>query len=331
MDPRIPHRRLGGLEVSAIGLGCMGMSDFYGPADDTASLKVLHHAVDIGVNFLDTADMYGINGGNERLLARLLRERRDEVVLATKFGNVRAADGAFLGIDGRPEYVHRACDASLARLGVEHIDLYYQHRVDPQVAIEETVGAMAELVAAGKVRHLGLSEAAGASVRRAAAVHPIAALQSEYSLWTRDIENDALPACRELGIGLVAYSPLGRGFLTGAIRTPDQLDASDWRRQNPRFRDENLEVNLHLLAAITELARAHTCTPAQLALAWLLQQGSDIVPIPGTRRIERLDENVAATNIALDAGDLARIDALLRAHPVAGNRYPDANMAALNR
>lgn len=331
MDQRIPHRQLGALEVSALGLGCMGMSDFYGPADDTVSLNVLHHAIDIGVNFLDTADMYGIDGANERLLARLLRERRNEVVLATKFGNVRSPDGAFLGIDGRPEYVRQACDASLLRLGVEYIDLYYQHRVDPQVPIEETVGAMADLVSAGKVRHLGLSEAAGATVRRAATVHPIAALQSEYSLWTRDIEDDALPACRELGIGLVAYSPLGRGFLTGAIRTPEQLDGKDWRRQNPRFQGDNLGVNLNLVAAVNEFAQARGCTPAQLALAWLLHQGTDVVPIPGTRSLGRLDENAAAAHIHLDADDLSRIDAVLRARPVAGNRYPDANMAALNR
>jgi aryl-alcohol dehydrogenase-like predicted oxidoreductase len=327
-----PRRALGrqGLEVSAIGLGCMGMSDFYGPSDEKRSLEVLNHALDIGVNFLDTADMYGINGANERLLSKVLQQRRDEVVLATKFGNVRAPDGAFLGIDGSPEYVRKACDASLGRLGVDHIDLYYQHRVDPAVPIEETVGAMAELVQAGKVRHLGLSEASGATVRRAASVHPIAALQSEYSLWSREVEDDALPVCEELGIGFVAYSPLGRGFLTGAIDTPDKLDSTDWRRRNPRFQEENLPVNLALVDAVKEIAQELDCTPAQLALAWLLHRGPHIVPIPGTRRIARLEENAAVVGIRLSEAVQRRIAEILAAHPVAGTRYPQEQMKNVN-
>ncbi|MFO7276015.1 MAG: aldo/keto reductase [Pseudomonadota bacterium] len=328
----MPRRTLGrsGLTVSAIGLGCMGMSDFYGPADDEQNLKVLNHAIDIGVNFLDTADMYG-NGRNEELLSRVLETRRKEVVLATKFGNVRASDGRIIGVDGRPEYVAAACEASLKRLGVEHIDLYYQHRVDPKVPIEETVGAMAKLVEAGKVRYIGLSEASASTIRRAASVHPITALQSEYSLWTRDVEQEVLPTCRELGIGFVAYSPLGRGFLTGAIRKVDDLAPDDWRRTNPRFQDENLEVNRKLVEAVTEIARERGCTPAQLALAWLLHQGDDIVPIPGTRKIERLEENAAATRIQLTDSELERIDQVLAQHPVAGMRYPEAGMAFVNR
>ena len=331
MNVPFPRRTLGrqGLVVSAIGLGCMGMSDFYGPSDEAGNLAVLEHAIDIGVNFLDTADMYGV-GRNEELLAKVLRTRRDEVVLATKFGNVRAPNGDFLGIDGRPEYVVAACDASLKRLGVEHIDLYYQHRVDPKVPIEETVGAMARLVEAGKVRHLGLSEASGATVRRAAAVHPIAALQSEYSLWTRDVEDDALPACRELGICFVAYSPLGRGFLTGAIHNTGELAADDWRRQNPRFQDGNIDRNQALVQAVRELAQERECTPAQLALAWLLHRGADIVPIPGTRRIARLDENAAATRIDLTLNEQRRLDDVLAQHEVAGTRYPAASMASVN-
>lgn len=325
------HRTLGreGLKVSAIGLGCMGMSDFYGPADTQQSLAVLNHAVDIGVNFLDTADMYGV-GANERLLAEVLKSRRAEIVLATKFGNVRAADGAFVRVDGRPEYVRAACDASLQRLGVDHIDLYYQHRVDRSVPIEETVGAMAELVKAGKVRHLGLSEASAATLRRAAAVHPIAALQSEYSLWTRDMEAEVLPTARELGIGFVAYSPLGRGFLTGAIRRIEDLAPDDWRRSNPRFSPENFQRNLGLADTVKQLAQQRGCTPAQLALAWLLGRGDDIVPIPGTRSIARLDENAGAARIVLSAGELRRIDEALAATPAAGERYPQAGMASVN-
>jgi aryl-alcohol dehydrogenase-like predicted oxidoreductase len=329
---KIPRRTLGrqGLQVSAIGLGCMGMSDFYGPADEKSNLDVLNHALDIGVNFLDTADIYGIGGANERLLSKVLRTRRDEVVLATKFGNVRAPTGEFLGIDGSPTYVAAACDASLQRLGVDHIDLYYQHRVDAKVPIEETVGAMARLVEAGKVRHLGLSEAAGATVRRAASVHPIAALQTEYSLWTRDVEEDALPVCRELGIGFVPYSPLGRGFLTGAITRPDDLAADDWRRQTPRFQADNIAFNLRLVNAVKEMAERRGCTAAQLALAWLLDRGDDIVPIPGTRRIARLDENAAATHITLNKNDRLQIDTVLVTSPVVGERYPAASLATVN-
>jgi aryl-alcohol dehydrogenase-like predicted oxidoreductase len=326
----VPRRRLGdGLEVSAIGLGCMGMSDFYGGAAEETSLKVLHAAVDRGIDFLDTADMYGV-GANERLLAKVLAERRDEIVIATKFGNVRAPDGRLLRIDGRPEYVREACDASLQRLGVDHIDLYYQHRVDRNVPIEETVGAMAELVKAGKVRHLGLSEASADTLRRAAQVHPIAALQTEYSLWTRDVEAEVLPACRALGIGFVPYSPLGRGFLTGAIRDAGQLAADDWRRQNPRFQPENLQRNLALVDAVKALAQARGCTPAQLALAWLLSRGDDVVPIPGTRSVERLEENAGATGITLTAAELQQLDEVLARHAVAGERYPSAAMASVN-
>ena len=329
--PDYPRRTLGrqGLVVSAIGLGCMGMSDFYGPSEESTNLAVLNHALDIGVNLLDTADMYGV-GRNEELLASVLKSRRGDIALATKFGNVRAPNGDHLGVDGRPEYVVAACDASLRRLGIDHIDLYYQHRVDRKVPIEDTVGAMARLVEAGKVRHLGLSEASAATIRRAAAVHPIAALQSEYSLWTRDVEAAILPTCRELGIGFVAYSPLGRGFLTGSIKGTDSLAANDWRRQNPRFQDGNLEQNLALVEAVSGLAEKRGCTPAQLALAWLLHRGTDIVPIPGTRRLARLDENAAAARIRLEASELQSIEALLGEHAVAGSRYPAAGMAAVN-
>lgn len=315
-----------GLEVSAVGLGCMGMSEFYGPSDDAASIATLLHALDSGVTFWDTADMYG-SGHNESLVGRALAGRRDEVVLATKFGNVRGEGGSFLGVNGRPEYVKAACDASLSRLGVDHIDLYYQHRVDVEVPIEETVGAMAELVRAGKVRHLGLSEAAAPTIRRAVAVHPIAALQTEYSLWTRGIEDEILPTCRALGIGLVAYSPLGRGFLTGKIESVDVLAADDYRRNNPRFQGENLVQNLRLVEGIRALAAEKGATPAQLALAWVLAQGRDVVPIPGTRSQKRLDENAAATSVSLSADDLARIAETLPPTLVAGTRYPEAGMA----
>jgi aryl-alcohol dehydrogenase-like predicted oxidoreductase len=323
-------RELGksGLAVSALGLGCMGMSDFYGPSDEAKSVETLHHAIEIGVTFWDTSDMYGV-GRNEELIGRALQGRRDRVVLATKFGVLRGEDGAFLGVDGSPGYVLKACDASLKRLGVDHIDLYYQHRVDPKVPIEETVGAMAELVGQGKVRHLGLSEAAAATLRRAVAIHPVAALQTEYSLWTRDIEDEILPACRELGVGLVAYSPLGRGFLTGKIQNLDDLAADDWRRTNPRFQGENLEKNLVLAERIREIAGAKGCTPAQLALAWLLAQGKDIVPIPGTRSIQRLEENAGASQVALSADDLKEIEQALPTSLVAGERY--ASMAGVNR
>jgi aryl-alcohol dehydrogenase-like predicted oxidoreductase len=330
MHTDFPRRTLGrqGPTVSAIGLGCMGMSDFYGPSEESTNLAVLDHALDIGINFLDTADMYGV-GENERLLSKVLASRRDEVVLATKFGNVRAPSGDFLRIDGSPDYVAQACDASLQRLGVDHIDLYYQHRVDRNVPIEDTVGAMKRLVEAGKVRHLGLSEASADTLRRAAAVHPIAALQSEYSLWSRDVEADILPACRELGIGFVPYSPLGRGFLTGAIQGGGELAPDDWRRQNPRFQEGNVEQNRALVAAVTELAEARGCTPAQLALAWLLAQGPDIVPIPGTRRIARLDENAGAAHIRLDDAELQRVADVLASHAVAGTRYAAAGMVNL--
>jgi aryl-alcohol dehydrogenase-like predicted oxidoreductase len=328
---KIPRRKLGpqGLEVSAIGLGCMGMSDFYGPSDAATNLRVLNTALDIGINFLDTADMYGV-GANERLLAEVLKTRREEVVLATKFGSVRAPDGAFLGISGTPEYVRAACDASLERLGIDHIDLYYQHRVDPKVAIEETVGAMADLVKAGKVRHLGLSEASANTIRRAAQVHPIAALQSEYSLWSRDLEATILPACEELGIGIVAYSPLGRGFLTGVFKKPEDFDAGDFRRNNPRFSPENFANNLQLVEVVSQIAREEGYTPAQVALAWLLDCAPYIVPIPGTRSIKRLKENALSVMVRLGDAQLERLYGILRERPVTGARYPAASMATID-
>jgi len=310
-----------------VGLGCMGMSEFYGASDDRESIDTLNRAIDIGVTFWDTADAYG-SGKNEQLLARVLKDRRRQVTLATKFALRRGPDGAFVGVDGRPEYLKAACDASLQRLGVEQIDLYYQHRVDPNVPIEDTVGAMAELVQAGKVRFLGLSESSAKTLRRAHAVHPIAALQSEYSLWTRDVEGEILPACRELGITLVAYSPLGRGFLTGSFRTPDDLAADDWRRANPRFQGDNFEQNLALADRIRELAAAKGCTPAQLALAWLLAQGPDIVPIPGTRKRTRLEENAGSLEVELNDDERATLSHGLP--PAAGKRYPEASMATLN-
>ncbi|HEU5035167.1 MAG TPA: aldo/keto reductase [Mycobacteriales bacterium] len=311
------------LTVSALGLGCMGMSEFYGAADEGEAIAVIHRALDLGCTFLDTADMYG-PFTNEQLVGKAIAGRRDEVVLATKFGNERRPDGSRVGVNGKPEYVHRACDASLQRLGVDHIDLYYQHRVDTTVPIEETVGAMAELVAAGKVRHLGMSEAAPETLRRGHATHPITALQTEWSLWTRDPEDDGvLATTRELGIGFVAYSPLGRGFLTGQIRTIDDLDPHDFRRHGPRFQGENFQRNLDLVDKVEEIAREKGCTPGQLALAWLLAQGDDVVPIPGTKRLRYLEENLAALDVQLTDDDLRRIAAVAPVGVAAGDRYGD--------
>jgi aryl-alcohol dehydrogenase-like predicted oxidoreductase len=325
-------RRLGrqGPEVGALGLGCMGMSEFYGATDDQESVATIHRALELGVTLLDTADVYGPYK-NEELVGRAVRDRRDQAVIATKFGIVRGPDPTTRSVSGRPEYVRSSCEASLERLGIETIDLYYQHRVDSNVPIEDTVGAMAELVSQGKVRFLGLSEAAPATIRRAHATHPICALQTEYSLWSRDPEDEILATCRELGIGFVAYSPLGRGFLAGGIKKPEDLAVGDWRRFSPRFQGENFQKNLALVTRVEELARSKAATPAQLALAWVLAQGEDVLPIPGTKRRDRLEENLKSLDLDLGPEDFARIEAAAPRGAVAGQRYPEAAMPLVNR
>ena len=326
-----PMRQLGasGLRVSALGLGCMSMSEFYGQADERESLATLHRALERGINFFDTADIYG-QGRNEEFLRKVLSSHRGKIVVATKFGLVRNEQGDFVGLSGKPEYVWAACEASLRRLGVEVIDLYYQHRVDPQTPIEETVGAMADLVREGKIRHLGLSEAGAHTLRKAHAVHPIAALQTEYSLWTRDPEEDILPACRELGIGFVPYSPLGRGFLTRQIKSLDQLDDDDRRRDGPRFHEENFQKNLKRFEALERLANEKGCKPAQLALAWVLAQGEDLVPIPGTTKRDHLEDNIGALNLSFSPEDLEQINQIAPPGVAVGKRYKESQMALLN-
>ncbi|NJD61938.1 MAG: aldo/keto reductase [Deltaproteobacteria bacterium] len=318
------------LMVSRMGLGCMGMSEFYGAGDEKESIRTIHRALDMGMNFLDTADVYGM-GKNEELVGKAIRDRRGKAVLATKFGNVRGKDGSWLGVNGKPDYVRSCCEASLRRLGVNVIDLYYQHRVDPATPIEETVGAMGDLVREGKVRFLGLSEAAPATIRRAVQAHPIAALQTEYSLWTRDPEAEVLPACRELGVGFVAYSPLGRGIFGGRIRSTNDLPEGDYRRNSPRFMGDNLTHNLSLLERLEEIAAKKKCRPSQLALAWLLARGQDIFPIPGTKRVERLEENAGALDVILGSEELALLDAAFPVGSAKGSRYPEPAMKAVHR